>query len=403
MVLLDIAAIGLAAVGTVSLLQAALLLAEALAAMGAEKSQERRGGARRDLRPRVAVLVPAHDEERLIADTLRGIVSQIGPEDRLVVVADNCTDATAEVARAAGAEVVVRTDSARRGKSYALDFGVRHLALDPSDVLIVIDADCKLDPGSLETMAFRAHESGRPVQASNESLLPTDRPVSLGQRVAMFAVRVKNHVRSQGLKRMGLPCQLMGTGMAFPWPAIRKVEIASGELAEDLVLGLELARTGHAPSYCPAARVTSPFPLSAEGVKTQRERWETGHLRTIARRIPGFLVEAIRSRNVALLALAADAAVPPLALGALAIAANIVLSGGMALLTSLFVLPLVVSTLAAAVFALAIGLAWFQVGRDILSARDLALMAPAYALAKLPIYARALRGKRIRWIRSPRD
>lgn len=403
MLLLDIAAIGLAAIGTVSLLQAALLLAEAVAAIRAEKSRERPSGTRPVTRPRVAVLVPAHDEELGIADTLRDILHQLGPQDRLVVVADNCSDATEEIARTAGAEVVVRSNPARRGKSYALDFGVRYLAVDPPEVLIVVDADCKLDPGSLGIMAALTYESGRPVQARNESLLPTDRPASLGQRVAMFAVRVKNHVRSQGLKRMGLPCQLMGTGMAFPWPAIRSVEIASGELAEDLVLGLELARIGLAPSYCPEARVTSPFPASGEGVKTQRERWETGHLRTIARRIPGFLLEAIRHRNVHLMVLAADAAVPPLALGALAIAANVILSGVMALLAPIFVLPLVLSAGAALLFAVAVGLAWLQAGRDILSARDLALIAPAYALAKLPLYARALRGKRTSWIRSPRE
>ena len=95
-------------------------------------------------RSRLAVLVPAHDEGAVLLQTIADIQMQLRPGDRLLVVADNCADDTAGIARAAGAEVVERHDPDKRGKGYALDFGIRHLALDPPEVVIIIDADCRL-------------------------------------------------------------------------------------------------------------------------------------------------------------------------------------------------------------------------------------------------------------------
>src|SRR4051812_9727823 len=99
-------------------------------------------------RPSVAVIIPAHDEALGIAATLRAIVPQLAAGDRVIVVADNCTDDTATVAAAAGAEVLERNDREHRGKGYALDFGVRHLAVNPPEVVIIIDADCDTASGT---------------------------------------------------------------------------------------------------------------------------------------------------------------------------------------------------------------------------------------------------------------
>ncbi len=78
-------------------------------------------------RSRVVVLIPAHDESAGILPTLEDVKGQLQPGDRLLVVADNCTDDTAAVAAKAGADVIERRDDLRRGKSYALDFGIRSL------------------------------------------------------------------------------------------------------------------------------------------------------------------------------------------------------------------------------------------------------------------------------------
>ena len=104
-------------------------------------------------RGRLAVLVPAHDEASIIASALRSVIPHLAPDDRLLVVADNCSDDTAAIATKEGAEVIVRSDALRRGKGYALDCGVRHLERDrrgPPDIVVIIDADCQVSDGAID-------------------------------------------------------------------------------------------------------------------------------------------------------------------------------------------------------------------------------------------------------------
>src|ERR1700722_14207161 len=113
----------------------------------------------------VAILIPAHNEEGGISATLRSIAPQLERNDRLGGVADNCTDGTRNIAEAEGAEVVSRTNLEKRGKGFALDFGLRHLRADPPDVLIVVDADCHVAPGAIDLLAKVCADYRRPVQA----------------------------------------------------------------------------------------------------------------------------------------------------------------------------------------------------------------------------------------------
>ena len=144
-------------------------------------------------RPAVTVLIPAHNEHLVLAKTLHSIFPQLAENDRLLVVADNCSDDTAKIAEAAGAEVIERFDPERRGKGYALDFGVRHLRSNPPDVVIVIDADCQVGEGAIDRLARICAEADRPVQALY--LMHAPYGAGLGVRVAEFAWRVKNQVR----------------------------------------------------------------------------------------------------------------------------------------------------------------------------------------------------------------
>ncbi|MGO9682063.1 MAG: glycosyltransferase family 2 protein, partial [Beijerinckiaceae bacterium] len=163
-------------------------------------------------RQRVAVLLPAHNESTGILPTLADIMVQIRAGDRLLVVADNCTDDTAAVAAAAGAEVVDRNEPERKGKGYALAWGLRHLGTDPPEIVIIIDADCRVAEGVFDRLAAACAATHRPVQALDLMTAPNGSPVI---KVAEFAWRVKNWVRPLGLRGLGLPCQLMGTGMAL--------------------------------------------------------------------------------------------------------------------------------------------------------------------------------------------
>jgi cellulose synthase/poly-beta-1,6-N-acetylglucosamine synthase-like glycosyltransferase len=351
-------------------------------------------------RGRVAVLVPAHNESEGLLPTLRDIQTKLRPADRLLVVADNCTDDTATVASAAGAEVVERHDPKNRGKGYALDFGLRHLAADPPDIVIVVDADCRLDGDALDRLATACATTRRPVQALY--LMTAPEGASINYQVAEFAWRVKTWLRPMGLAALGLPCQLAGTGMAFPWEAIRSVDLASGSVVEDLKLGLDLATAGHPPLFCPSARVTSRFASSAAGAAAQRKRWEQGHIYMIVQLIPHLLRRAVACRNKDLLALAFDVAVPPLSLLALLVT-------GMAALASLAALAglpsaaLPVSAVSLVAFSLAVLLAWLQCGREVLPLQAVWSIGP-YMLIKLGLYRRIVSdaGQDAEWIRTDR-
>jgi len=351
---------------------------------------------------RIAVLIPAHNEADGIAEVIRNVTSELRPGDRVLVVADNCTDDTYDVAIACGAEVIRRTDFVLRGKGFALEFGMSHLAADPPDVVIMVDADCLASRGSLLRIAAYAAARHRPVQAHYAMLPPApEASASASMLIAAFAWHVKNKVRPLGLRRLGLPCHLMGSGMAFPWTVIAQAKLGTAELVEDQVLGLELAQAGHAPLFCSEALVTSLFPVSIEGQTTQRARWETGHLAVILRRLPGLLLEALANRNVELLVLACDAAVPPLAFLAILIAINFVLAiilisfGGSAI-------PLLIGCLSAIIFALSISIVWSQTFRNELPLIKIKSI-PAYALGKLGLYGRAAIGGQREWVRTKRD
>jgi cellulose synthase/poly-beta-1,6-N-acetylglucosamine synthase-like glycosyltransferase len=350
-------------------------------------------------RSRIAVLMPAHNEATGIARALLSILPQLEAGDRLLVVADNCSDDTARVALSHGAQVVERFDSARRGKGYALDFGLRHLKPDPPDIVVIVDADCQVADGSIDLLARLCARTSRPVQALNLMFAPA--PRRLVTRIAEFAFLVKNYVRPLGLHRLGLPCQLTGTGMAFPWSRISEAKLASGHIVEDLKLGIDLARAGASPLFCPQALVTSPFPASREGVKVQRSRWEHGHLSVIMSDAPRLLAHALITGNTAALALALDLSVPPLALLAL-ILGTLWLGGLILYIASAASSALAITTAEVALFGLAVLLCWARFGRSIISLGSLALAA-VYALWKIPLYVKFLVARQMDWVRSKRD
>jgi cellulose synthase/poly-beta-1,6-N-acetylglucosamine synthase-like glycosyltransferase len=322
---------------------------------------------------------------------------QIG--DRLLVVADNCTDDTADVARAKGAEVIGRDDSARRGKGYALDFGLRHLKLDPPDIVIMVDADCRLGENAIGELSNTCAATHRPVQGLYLMTPPVD--AQFNHDVAQFAWRVKNSLRPSGLAALSLPCQLMGTGMAFPWDVICSVDLASGSIVEDLKLGLELAANGYAPVFCSSALVKSEFASSRAAAKAQRQRWEGGHLDLIAGLGPRLLRKALVRRDLRLLALTLDLAVPPLSLLAILVMSSLAAAVLFRMLGySSASLPL--SSLTFIGFMLATWLAWLKCGREVLPARALLLIVP-YVLRKIELYStRPFKRRGARWVRTDR-
>jgi cellulose synthase/poly-beta-1,6-N-acetylglucosamine synthase-like glycosyltransferase len=352
-----------------------------------------------DERVRLAIVVPAHNEALVIAAALRTVVPQLVESDRLIVIADNCSDDTADISRAEGAEVIERTNATLRGKGYALDAGIRHLAADPPQVVIIVDADCQVADGAIDVLTRRCDSTRRPIQALY--LMRNEEGASVKMRIAEFAWTIKNWMRPNGLSRFGLPCQLTGTGMAFPWSDIAAAELATGHIVEDLKLGIDLSRAGSPPMFCPDALVTSYFPTSTEGTQSQRTRWEHGHLSVILSDAPRLFAQAIKTRNVDLLALALDLSVPPLALLALMVAVNWLVS---ALIFGFFraQFSLELMTMEAALLGLSVLAAWTKCGRKIISLGSLAF-ALVYAIAKIPLYVKFLVARQMHWVRAKRD
>jgi cellulose synthase/poly-beta-1,6-N-acetylglucosamine synthase-like glycosyltransferase len=350
-------------------------------------------------RPRVAVLVPAHDESAGIVAALEDIKAQLHRGDRLLVIADNCADDTAAIAAAANAEVVERHDSTKIGKAYALDFGLRHLSEAPPEIVVMIDADCRLGAATINLLTNACASTHRPIQAFYAMAAPAGS--NLSYQVAEFAWRVKNWVRPLGLSALNLPCQLMGSGMAFPWEVIRSVDLAGGWIVEDLKLGLDLALAGHSPKFLPSARVDSTFAPSAKGTEVQRKRWEQGHIAMILTAAPRLVWVALSQANWGLLALALDLAVPPLSLLGLLVIGMFAVSASAALFDISYI-PLLISTGTLIGFTAPVILAWLVYGRDVLPFRAL-LSIPVYMFGKFRIYGSALSGKPVAtWTRTDR-
>ena len=350
-------------------------------------------------RPPVAILVPAHNEELQIAETLRSIKAQMWEFDRLLVVADNCTDLTAQNAREAGAEVIERFDTVLRGKGYALDAGIRHLSRLPPDVVVIVDADCWLEPGALDALARMSAATNRPIQS--RYLMVAHSAAGLNLAISEFAFLLKNRVRLLGLSRLGLPAQLTGSGMAFPWRIIRDAELANGHLVEDMKLGLELARNGHAPLFCDAAVVKSRFPYSVQGLESQAARWNGGRFALISQLLSA-LFSSGTLRNGNYLVMIADALVPPLTLLLAFVIAALAATGALAIY-GIAVLPFVLSVITAALLAVSLTMAWSRHGVLVLPPRKL-FGIPRYAAGVIGRYPRQILGARkSTWIRTDRN
>lgn len=189
--------------------------------------------------------------------------------------------------------------------------------------------------------------------------------------------------------------------MALPWHALALVDLANGHLVEDLKLGLDFCQRGKPPVFCSDAQVTSVFPSSQEGLNTQRTRWEHGHLGVLLADAPRRLAAAFTQRNGALLAMALDLMVPPLALLTLSWVALFCISWLAGVLFGTW-LAAVIASAAMGLLMGAVWLAWWRFARRLISFSVL-LYAPFYAARKIPLYLGFLIKRQVDWVRSKRD
>lgn len=279
---------------------------------------------------RLAVLVPAHDEELLVGRCVDTLAAQDYPEHlyRVLVIADNCTDDTAQVARKHGAEVLERTDPYNRGKGHALRWAMDRLLADPEiDAFVIVDADSITEPGLLRALASTAEGGAPAVQADYAALVeePDDRAQLRAAAFLLF-----HRVRFTGKAALGLPCSLVGNGMLFTRSLIQEHAWSAFSEVEDLEYSLQLRLAGIGPAFAASARLAAPVSPSGPAAEVQRRRWEGGRIRVARKYLPMLVRQMAAHRRADLWDAATDLAVPPLGV----LAAGIVLGTSSALLLS---------------------------------------------------------------------
>ena len=221
------------------------------------------------------IVVPAHDEELVLGASLEQLKASAKGCARILLVADNCSDRTAQIGRDAGVEVVERIEPERRGKGFALDFARSYLASNQPQVVLIVDADCSIDRASVLRLIRSCAGTGRPCQATN--LQRPNLAASPLVQLSTFAFFIKNVIRHRALTRLAGRAHLLGTGMAFPWTIFAEAELATSSIVEDVKLGQELADSGHAAVFVEQAAVWSRAE-SNDNTIAQRQRWEGGFL-----------------------------------------------------------------------------------------------------------------------------
>ncbi|GFE69235.1 glycosyltransferase family 2 protein [Chroococcus sp. FPU101] len=348
--------------------------------------------------PRVTVLVPAHNEADAISSTIESILPQLTSTDQLIVIADNCTDTTAQAARQYPIIVIERFNIDQRGKGYALDYGLKYLEKEPPEILITVDADCFVESNTIKTIACLAHQKQRPVQSTYLMEHPINPTVK--DLISAFAIKVKNLVRPIGLAQLGQPCLLTGSGMAFPWSVIRQVSLTNSKTTDDMQLSVDLALAGYSPFYCPQGRVKGRL-MADQWAASQRSRWEHGHIEMILTETPRLLKAFREQKRLDLLALALEISVPPLSLLVLlwCLMLIITLIGG---LLGLSWLPSGILAVAGLMIMIGVFAAWFKFARTeipLSTLRDIV----RYLIWKIPIYFAYLNNPKSRWLETERD
>jgi cellulose synthase/poly-beta-1,6-N-acetylglucosamine synthase-like glycosyltransferase len=351
--------------------------------------------------PRFDIVVPSHNEELGIAQTVKSLLAIEYPRDRfrVLVIADNCTDTTADRAREAGATVLVRNDTSKRGKGYALAHAFEHVLAGDADAVVVVDADTSVSPNLLAAFASRLEQGAHAVQADYGV---RNAKATWRTRLMTLALTLFHGVRSLARERMHLSAGLRGNGMCFSREALTRVPHDAFSIVEDLEYGLKLGQAGYRIYYASEAHVWGDMVGGERQSRSQRQRWEAGR-KAIRRTLgPRMLKEGLVRRDAVLFDLAMDLLVPPLAsivVGA-AVGTAASLLAVIVLHRGLFVaIPWLASSLMLVLYVLR-GVALSGLGaRGLL---DL-LWAPVYIVWKLVVAVRGSGAPAGQWVRTTRD
>lgn len=250
-------------------------------------------------RLRFAVVVPAHDEEATIAATLQSLAALDYPRAlyEVVVIADNCSDGTAEAARGLGARCIERVDSARRGKGQALRHAFDILLAENFQAVAVVDADTVVAPDFLEAMNERLANGDKVIQARYGVVNPDDTPLTY---VLAVGNAIENDLFLRGRENLGLASILRGNGMCFAAEVLREHPWEASSVVEDTEYSLDLLRRGVRTRFAPETEVRAPLPSSLDQAAAQRVRWASGNSRLTRLAAFSLMAEGLKSRRFGL-------------------------------------------------------------------------------------------------------
>ena len=342
---------------------------------------------------RLLVLIPAHNEERVIGATLDAVSAATRPGDRVLVVADRCTDGTARIARVAGAEVLERGPDQVPGRAAARQDGLDSaLARDDWDAVLFIDADSVVSAGFLDACERALAATGAPaLQARSEAALGR----GLIARSYLAAFALQGLMIPRGRDRLRLSVRLRGTGMVLRRDVLKLARFRA-PASEDLFFSLDLCLEGVLPRHVESASLRSANVGSWKAASAQRTRYEAGRL-AAAREFAGPL---LRRHTAAALEAAVHVLTPPIAVAAASVL------GGLGLTALAGAWPVTGAlTVAFGLLALAVVTGLVQSRAGVRTWLALAA-APWYVLFKLAVQLRALamlRRPRTEFGATPRD
>lgn len=268
----------------------------AISAFGLRRHPERRGS---PPSTRFVFIVAAYNEERVIAGLIESLFRQNYPRSYydVWVVADNCTDGTATVARRAGAHVLERSNATERGKNHALRYAFDHLLAEDTapDAVVIVDADNLVHPDFLALVNENFLRGDQVVQGYLGTKNPDDSNVS---RLYYLTYTLANRNCQLARRNAGLVCALGGTGMCISTKLLRRIGWHPRSLTEDLEFSVQAyVEAGVRSIWNHEAIVYDEKPTGFLQSLRQRERWMRGHVSVMYRYIGYLLRHALIHRD----------------------------------------------------------------------------------------------------------
>jgi cellulose synthase/poly-beta-1,6-N-acetylglucosamine synthase-like glycosyltransferase len=328
---------------------------------------------------RFLVLVPAHNEELVIGRCLTAIEADRRPRDLVLVVADRCTDKTANIARSHGATVLERGPEDEPGRAAARQAGLELARAMEWDAVLMLDADSIIEAGFFAACERALGTGAQAVQARSES----KRGRTLASEASLAAFTLQGITIPRGRDRLGVSVRLRGTGMAIR----REVALAHrfrAPASEDLFFTLDLLLEGVRCRHVERARLRSEGAGTWGAFGGQKLRYEAGRMAAACSYVPRLLRRAASERDASSLEAAWFLATPPFALAAVSL---LIGAGVAAVATAWPLVAVFVAGLVALALALVTGLIQARAGLRTWLAL---LAAPWYLAWKTVVQLRAL-------------